>query len=251
MSFQRLLAAGAVLLALTVTAVMLTTLGSPPDPLQATPLPPPTTTSSEVDFAAIVAAENVTAPLVEEEEALTEKVLSAVVQTTVPESTTTSTTAPSTTSSTQKQAAQPKTTTAPPSTTATTSAPSTSPPSTIESGYQSGAEGDFSGLINSYRNANGLDSLSRSGSLDSHARAWAKRMAEQGSIGHSNLGSLLPPWDSVGENVGSGGSVNAIFKALAASSAHNANMLGDYTHVGMGVWRDGKGILWTAHVFAR
>ena len=76
-------------------------------------------------------------------------------------------------------------------------------------------------------------------------------MAANGSIGHSAFGSLLPPWSAVGENVGSGGSVSGIFKALAASSGHAANIVGDYTHMGIGAWRDAQGVLWTAHVFAR
>ena len=249
MSVNRLIAAAAVLVALTVITVTMTLLSPESETPDAAPPPTPETTSTAPDFAAIVEAETLTAPLSEQEETLTEMVLSAVDQTTVPESTTT-TTAPPTTSTTQRQASQPKTTQAP-SSPATTAPPATSPPSTVAAGFQSGAEGEFGSLINSRRSAAGLASLSRDGSLDSHARAWAQRMAERGSISHSNIGSLLPPWSFVGENVGSGGSVGAIFKALTGSSAHDANIKGDYTHVGIGVWRDGQGRLWTAHVFAR
>jgi uncharacterized protein YkwD len=35
------------------------------------------------------------------------------------------------------------------------------------------------------------------------------------------------------------------------SSGHNTNMLGEYTHMGIGVWIDGNGTVWTAHVFTR
>lgn len=223
--------------------------GSEPESPQAVPPPAPVTTSSEADFAAIVAAEPPTTRLSEEEEALTERVLSAVAQTTVPEATTTTITSPPTTTS--PPAASESKPAPSPAPTPTTSPPATSPPSTATGGFHSGAEGEFTALINSRRAANGLGSLSRSGSLDSHARAWAQRMAEQGSISHSNLGSLLPPWASVGENVASGGSVSGIFNALAASGSHDANMLGDFTHVGVGVWQDGEGSLWTVHVFAR
>ena len=45
--------------------------------------------------------------------------------------------------------------------------------------------------------------------------------------------------------------VDAVFDALAGSSGHRANMLGDFTHVGVGAYRDANGTLWTAHVFAR
>jgi uncharacterized protein YkwD len=76
-------------------------------------------------------------------------------------------------------------------------------------------------------------------------------MAGDGGLSHSNLGSLVPPWSAAGENVGMGGSVKAVFSALAGSSGHRANMLGDYTHFGVGVWVDSDGVIWTAHVFTR
>ena len=158
----------------------------------------------------------------------------------------------------------PTTTTAPPPTTAsstpaTTSSPSpTSPPTTQaptttapSGGFNAAAESDFASRINSYRGSNGLSSLSRSGSLDSYARSWSKKMAENGSISHSNIGSLLGDWSSVGENVGVGSSVGAIFDSLVGSAPHKSNMLGDFTHFGIGVYQDAAGTLWTTHVFAR
>lgn len=170
--------------------------------------------------------------------------------------TTTSTTEPSTTTTTTNQpattsAGAPATTAAPsPSPTSPTT---TQPPTTTQAsgGFHSGAESDFASRINSYRGSNGLSALSRSGSLDSHARSWAKNMADSGSLSHSNIGSLLGEWSSVGENVGVGGNVSAIFGALADSSGHRANMLGDFTHVGIGVYQASDGTLWTCHVFAR
>ena len=85
----------------------------------------------------------------------------------------------------------------------------------------------------------------------SRARSWAERMAGNGDLSHSDLSSLLPPWSAAGENVGVGGSVKGIFGALADSSGHRANMLGDFTHFGIGVWVDSEGRIWTAHVFTR
>jgi uncharacterized protein YkwD len=55
----------------------------------------------------------------------------------------------------------------------------------------------------------------------------------------------------VGENVGVGGSVSSIFSGLTNSSGHNANMLGDFTHLGVGVWVDASGAIWTTHIFTR
>ena len=135
------------------------------------------------------------------------------------------------------------TTTVPASTTTTEPAPA--------GGFDSGAEASFASKINGLRSSNGLGNLTRSGSLDAEARSWAKTMGEQGSLSHSNIGRLIPPWEAVAENVGSGGSVDSIFGALAGSSGHKNNMLGDYTHFGIGVWIDSSGKLWTVHVFAR
>ena len=146
---------------------------------------------------------------------------------------------------------QPKSAT--PTPTTTTSAPSsttttTEPPA--QGAFDHAAESDFVGRINSLRSSNGKGGLTRDGSLDARARDWAKYMAESGALAHSNLGSLMPPWVAVAENIGQGGSVSQIFDLLSGSSGHLANMLGDYTHLGVGVWLDANGVLWTTHVFA-
>lgn len=142
----------------------------------------------------------------------------------------------------------PTTTTTTVAATTTTTEPAEEPPPS--GSFDPAAESQFAGLINSVRSSNGLGALSRDGSLDARARDWAKYMAESGSLSHSNLGSLMPPWTAVAENVGQGGSVSQIFDLLAGSSGHLANMLGPYTHFGIGVWRDADGVLWTTHVFA-
>lgn len=137
-------------------------------------------------------------------------------------------------------------TTKPPATSSTTTT------TTVAGGdYNSSLEAQFVALINDHRADQGLAPLTRSGSLDSEARAWSKQMASEGEIFHSDLGRLLGPWSSVGENVAVGGSVTGLFNALVASDGHNANMLGDFTHIGVGVWVDAGGTLWTTHLFAK
>ena len=137
------------------------------------------------------------------------------------------------------------------------STPTTTPPTTTtapavtQAGPSGEFEGQFASRINKLRTGSGLDALSRDGTLDSRARSWAERMAEQGDLSHSKLSSLLPPWSAAAENVGMGGSVKGVFNSLAASSGHKANMLGDYTHLGVGVWVDSSGTIWTAHIFTR
>jgi uncharacterized protein YkwD len=150
------------------------------------------------------------------------------------------------------------TTTAAPTTTSTAAAEqptetqpeATAPPKPkVEGGFNSGYESEFAARIDGLRSSQGLAGLSRDGSLDAEARAWAKRMAERGDLSHSDIGRFLPPWSAAAENVGMGGSVASLFDALSASAGHRSNMLGGYTHVGIGVWVDGSGTIWTTHVF--
>lgn len=126
----------------------------------------------------------------------------------------------------------------------TTTAPS-------QAGFDAGFESSFFSSINSLRASKGLATLTRNGSLDAEARAWSQTMAGAGLLSHSDLGRFIPPWSAVAENVGNGPSVSSIFAALSASSGHLANMTGDYTNVGIGVWVDSQGTLWTTHIFTK
>jgi uncharacterized protein YkwD len=134
-----------------------------------------------------------------------------------------------------------------PTTTSTTAPPA----SGVEAHFDSAAEASFASKINGLRSSNGLPALSRSSGLDSEARSWARTLGNQGELSHSSIGRLLPPWSAAAENVGTGGSVDVVFGALAGSGGHRSNMLGNYTHFGIGVWIDSDGRLWTVHVFAR
>jgi uncharacterized protein YkwD len=167
------------------------------------------------------------------------------------ESATTSTT--TTTAPAPKQAAAPAQKPSRTATTTTTTAPtgSTTAPKSA-GGYESGYESDFYGRINSYRSGQGLRTLARDGSLDSMARSWAKHMGSTGNLAHSSYPSkLLGEWSAAGEIVGRGGSVGSLFDAFKSSSGHRAIILGDFTHVGIGVWVDGDGLIWTAQLFAK
>lgn len=197
-------------------------------------------------------AETVDATSSESDTALEDRLLETTtteyVTTTTSAVETTTTAAPdaseaseATTATTQPKKAS-TTTTQPPATTTTTVA---------SGGYNSSHESSFASKINSLRASNGLGSLSRNGSLDSEARAWSKRMAEQGSLSHSGIGRLLPPWSSVAENVGTGPNVTAVFNALVNSSGHLQHMLGSYDYMGIGVWVDSNGVIWTTHIFAK
>lgn len=159
---------------------------------------------------------------------------------------TTTTTVP-----THKKAPPPPPPNKPPTTTTTTTAPP-SPPTTTTAGFRADYEKDFYNRINSFRSSKGLAAMTRNGSLNSYARDCAKYLASSGKLGHKcGLASLVPPWQAAGENQGTGGSVDAIWAALVSSGSHVSTMLDNYTNVGIGVYQDGNGTLWTVHVFTR
>lgn len=176
-------------------------------------------------------------------------VASSTTTTTVPATTTTTTrpvttttTAPVTTTTT----APVVTTTAPPATTT-----STVPVTTAATGsFSAPAESEFISKINALRSSVGVPGLAANAELNNYARWWAKQMADSGNFSHSDIGSLLDPWSTVGENIGYGPSVTSVFNALVASTGHYNNMVDPrFTSVGVGAYVDSIGRIWTAHVF--
>ncbi|MEE8405986.1 MAG: CAP domain-containing protein [Acidimicrobiia bacterium] len=198
-----------------------------------------TTTTMDLDFSDDAAK---TLVLSEVETELTEDAAarSTTTTTTAPAAPSTHTSAPKSSGTTKTETTTPTSTTQPPS-----------PPTTVIAEFRSDYESEFHGQINSLRASNGLPALARNGSLNARARDWAKTMAESGGLKHSNIGSLVPPWTAAAENVGKGASVSSIFSLLKGSGSHVSNMIGTYTDVGIGVWRDAGGTLWTVHVFTR
>lgn len=227
-----------------IAAVLSVSSPAPPATAEVPPAPP---LSTEVPSTGYVLAGAVEASALSEFEAqLTEEAASRA--------TSTSTTTTTTVEPPVAQPAQAAGQDSEPSSTPTTIPVTTTTVQAGEEptgGFDSAAESQFASKINSLRSSDGKQALTRDGSLDARARDWSKHMAENGSLSHSNLSSLMPPWTSVGENVGAGGSVSEVFSLLESSSGHRSNMLGDFTHMGIGVWRDASGTLWTTHVFAR
>lgn len=152
--------------------------------------------------------------------------------------------------------APPSTTTLPsdpPPTTTTTAPPPTTTTTAPAGGYVSGGdESTFLSLINSTRSSAGVGALSRDGGLDGYARWWAEQMAIAGGISHSGMGGIDGKWTISAENVGAGGSnAQGLYSVFTGSAGHLANITdGRYTHVGIGAWIDGAGMLWTVHIFA-
>lgn len=113
------------------------------------------------------------------------------------------------------------------------------------------AESEFVSRINSLRSSRGLAPLQVDGQLTGLARSWAGTMAGQGRIFHASdlSAGVTTEWQKLGENVGVGGNVPALFDAFVASPTHLANLVDPaFTHVGVGVVVSG-GRIFTAHRF--
>lgn len=108
-------------------------------------------------------------------------------------------------------------------------------------------------LLNQARNGEGRSSLERMAALDAVALEWAKTMAASGALSHNqSLKSQIPGgWSFIGENVARGyPSGSAMHEGWWNSSGHRANMLGDFTDVGIAFLSAG-GSTWGVQVFAR
>lgn len=123
------------------------------------------------------------------------------------------------------------------------------------------AEDQMTSLINVERRSRGLQPLAPNVQLTGVARGWTPKMVSAGKLSHNpNLGKQVSgAWARLGENVGvahpGGGEVaesivNRLHKAFMNSPGHRANVLGDYTQIGLGaVWSNGS--LWITVVFSK
>lgn len=111
--------------------------------------------------------------------------------------------------------------------------------------------GSFVAKANAERTSRGLRALVVKSDLTAVAARHSARMASQRKLYHNpSLGSEVSGWQVVGENVGNGGSVDSIHRALMNSPAHRANILAtDYTEIGIGTVTDSRGVIWVTQVF--
>jgi hypothetical protein len=112
-------------------------------------------------------------------------------------------------------------------------------------------EAQFVAKINELRQSRGLNPLQVDGELTDQARAWAETMRQAGHIYHASDLSvgITSDWQKLGENVGVGGEVAALFDAFVASPKHFENLVDPaYTYVGVGVVWDGSR-MYTTHRF--
>ncbi|WP_144877677.1 CAP domain-containing protein [Microbacterium sp. 1.5R] len=89
---------------------------------------------------------------------------------------------------------------------------------------------------NAARAANGLPPLILDGSMTTVARNWSATQARERRMYHNpQYSSQIPAgWSRAGENVASGYAPAAVVKGWMNSPGHRANILGDFTTIGIG-----------------
>ena len=89
---------------------------------------------------------------------------------------------------------------------------------------------------NKERTSRGLSALVYSEGVEGAAQPWAEHMAETQSLEHNpKYDSQIPPgWSKAAENIAAGYAPSAVVAAWMTSAGHRANILGDYTHLGVG-----------------
>lgn len=94
-------------------------------------------------------------------------------------------------------------------------------------------------LTNQVRAAKGLPALTINRQVTGVAQRWAGTLAERGVISHNaSLPGQVTGWKDLGENVGVGGTVDAVHEGFVASPTHRANIVdSSFTEVGFGIVR--------------
>ncbi len=106
--------------------------------------------------------------------------------------------------------------------------------------------------VNNLRTSVNAAPLTTNAGLTSVAQTWANNMAATQSLTHNPKLSTQAPsgWTKMGENVGTGYSLSAVYNALVASPDHYANMVDKaYNRTGVGVATDARGQVWLAEDF--
>jgi hypothetical protein len=96
---------------------------------------------------------------------------------------------------------------------------------------------------NQLRFDRGLNGYARDTRLDKVAMAWAKQQWLDGRMSHNpSYAQQIPKgWTRAGENVASGYSFTQVMSAWEASPTHYANLVRDYTSIGIGYYEaDGR-----------
>lgn len=115
-------------------------------------------------------------------------------------------------------------------------------PATVPARADGSHEARLLQLTNATRAARGVGALSIDPSLTAVASRWAESMAAAASISHNpSLPGQLAGWRLVAENVGVGGSVEAVHQGFLNSPTHLVNIVDPaVTKVGFGIAWSGE-----------
>ena len=110
------------------------------------------------------------------------------------------------------------------------------------------------GELNKVRANAGLGPLALDPAATEIARDWSTQMATGGFFSHrpaAQLNTMLPAnWRQWGENIASAPDIFWAQSSLETSPGHYQNMVGPFTHVGVGVYSTGSQV-WLTQVFVR
>lgn len=113
-------------------------------------------------------------------------------------------------------------------------------------------EAELARIVNQERESRGLDRLEVTVQQQRKAREHSGDMAEEQTLRHARdlAGDVFPgdAWTGLGENVVRRRTVEAAHQAFMDSPPHRENLLGDWTHIGVGVAVDGDD-LWVTQRF--
>lgn len=114
-------------------------------------------------------------------------------------------------------------------------------------------EKSFVSKMNSARKSKGLGALRLDPELSKASAVHTKEMVKAQLLHHTSTTALkrrVTNWNSLGENVGSGGSVDSLHSAFMNSPAHKANIMHSaFNNVGVGVTVESNGRMWVTVIF--
>jgi len=106
---------------------------------------------------------------------------------------------------------------------------------------------------NALRAAGGLPPLRENSRIDTVAANWSAQMGASGNFIHNpSFSSQIPAgWTGAGENIASGYSYTTVVDAWHHSAGHYANIMGNYTDIGIGFYVTSSGQTYYTQDFGR
>ena len=121
-------------------------------------------------------------------------------------------------------------------------------------------EQKMANLLNQDRSSNGLRALTLDPELCRIARIKSADMRDNGYFAHESptygrVGEMLKrfgyAYSAAGENIAHHANVDKAQAAFMSSSGHRANILGNWSKVGIGIVQDASGYIYATQIFAR